>query len=202
MANRGKWLLALIAVTAAAALIRCDENTVTNTYGDGRFIMPLALGNMWSHEVVTTDSYSGDVWIDTCVQSVSGVTLIDNVRWYDLVSPCGKVGQKANLSDGLWTRLGPDEIYLIAKYPANVGDEWTRPGSSTRYLVASLDTKVSVPAGEFSCVVYRWSDEPNHYFGGSYYYSPGVGMIRSVYWLEGYSGVTTTVSSLIEYSVR
>ncbi|RKX29265.1 MAG: hypothetical protein DRP47_02195 [Candidatus Zixiibacteriota bacterium] len=195
-----KVMVVFTILCALMCVISCDDDGVSNNETSS-VIMPLTVGNSWTWERLGRDTLGDTIWIDTCHNIVVSDTTIDSETWYKLVSNCGKVGLKANRSDGLWSRISPDETDLIAKYPASVGDHWFNQGSTTQLSTIVTDTVITVPAGTYSCIGYQWDHINGSNSFGINFYAVNIGIVMHQYWPYGSleEQVTTT---LIDFDLK
>jgi hypothetical protein len=149
-------------------------------------IWPLAMGNSWTlrSEVydsngVLLDSSAFSFWVkkDTIINSTNCYML------FEMAIPLATYNM--NKSDGLWSlymSTSYQSSYLIYKYPATVGDQYSAPATidgvtaTVNYKLISTNASVSVPAGNFNCYQYQYTDSS----GGinNIYLCPGVGPIK------------------------
>jgi hypothetical protein len=159
------FLLPFIALVA----VGCTSTTHPNVLPSGsQTIWPLAIGNRWVFRATVFDSSGNQrsTWIDTL--KIVSDTLFGSDRWYVQVGFGGK-GKffLQNRANGLW---GDGLEY---EYPATRNDTY-RLGDSTKIIVISADSLITVPAGTFHTVVYQFPGPPLTYE----YFSPGVGPVR------------------------
>ncbi len=143
--------------------------------------MPLAVGNMWEYYVSKFDTFPMPAthYYDT-VQIVRD-TLINAEQWF--VDQDG-VGY-TNCSDGLWRKIRLNQdAHLALTFPGNIGDESLFIWELLYWIdisIDDMDTLISVPAGDFHCILYKgWSFGPlscqnDHYI----FYAPDIGLIKN-----------------------
>ena len=163
-------------------------------------IIPLNLNNSWNYHITAYDT-SGNIYMSVNVsEKINGDTIIENQKWYyqdKAALFC------ANKSDGYYTfdknALDTTRINLVYKYPCIVGDKYSY------WEVVKQDTQITVPAGNFNCVLYSYrlktSDSFNCY---DVYIKPGIGKIKSVqYGLVGNHPVFEwTIRELTSYNLK
>ena len=173
-----KRLLCLLPL--ALLFIACsDDNKGTNPT-QTQEVWPLKVGNQWVGEDTEVDSAGNILRVDTTILAVSKDTVIGGERWY-IITVNGnrdpEVPILASRSDGLWA--GGPSGGLFLKYPAAVNDTFMM--GSQVVVVESVHDTVTVPAGTFVCLNYKWpepstSERPYQL----HYYSPGIGGIKAV----------------------
>jgi hypothetical protein len=207
-----------IALFLLAVLLVCGCSREPITGPDKQsVILPLAIGNQWISRVSNFSSTAIGVvtstWMDTV--TVTGEETIDNERWFIIDS----MVSRTNRSDGMWVKLRGFDSWLVAKYPAAVGDTFSTRvtpdpfanDTTIIYLsVVSTSTSVTVPAGTFQCMEYK----TNIAVRGSvlleaqedhYYFAPGIGMVKSETVLVAPGGSMTIPVrrwELVEYKVK
>ena len=106
--------------------------------------------------------------------------MISNEKWYWL-SNYPLAFKFTNRADGLyaWYDLVAPNPYLSAKFPALKGDSYALldGGPVRNAVVLSIDTLVTVPAGQFHCYLYefRFMSDSTLQFEG--FRCPGVGNV-------------------------
>jgi len=179
-------------------LSACSNKGTNNELSDQQ-IMPLAVGNSWTFMELPAPGFSGDTTVYT--QSVTKDTLmsitinsvIDIGHWFKVAGFLGMPPTFfANRSSGFFQTFfyfdGTSTqviTTLVAKYPATVGDLYSQAfpppiqNVSQRVEVLDTDSVITVPAGTFTCYVYRitlLSDGRRIYDA---FYSVGTGLIKS-----------------------
>jgi len=162
-----------------------DYSWTFTTLGE---IMPMTVGNWWRYHVERWDTLGRETadYYDSII--IVRDTMIEMESWF--VDQLG--GTYSNRPDGLWKYASDGKAYLLAKYPADVGDTYV--GCSPYYYpvmptveVLALDWQVTVTPGVYSCYRYYMvynAYEPTVYY---YYFSPDVGMIlRETFMLHNY----------------
>ena len=195
--------LTLILLLSIAALLPACSNNNDNDVTQGEpavKIMPLAISNEWDFNVVRVDSL-GDT-IQSLAQSmvIIGDTTVSGVTWYEyrmgFNQESGPFPMMASKADGLWAK-GPDSTdlpYLLAKYPASVGDTWKNADETDTFYVEAVDLSVTVPAGSYDCIKYaihRPDGDSTHS-----YFSPGVGLVKQTFFATDGSQVRTELKSV------
>lgn len=181
-----KYLLAIISIV----MISCSNDSSTNADNEGQEgIIPLQVGNTWNYETFLYDSVGTLANTDTEYREVISDTLIDGDRWFKTNFLAEYL---SNRSDGLWQRnrrffYTPenknkelDEPWFRIPFPLKL-NETKKVGAAT-YTLVEEDVTVEVPAGTFSCYVYRKNYSTSlgvpEYF---VYYSPKVGLVKETW---------------------
>lgn len=189
--------LALFMLTSCQDAVDYDPNMKT-IYIAADHILPLKSGNTWIYKVSSFNSLGDveEVFYDT-VAAYPGAD-----GWFTLKDQNNVVyklfGGTAlkNMDNGLYARIGLADLYidkLVFEYPASIGDELAFENSviinedtcSMIRKVNSLDEKLTVPAGEFSCIKY-WDkaltkeSEIVYNPWNIFYFTPKTGMVKSI----------------------
>lgn len=156
-------------------------------------IRPLTIGNQWFG---TRERYGQAGMIETyhSTATVVGDTTVSDTLWFEIFHETDDTSQFAftwssylrDDSVGQWEAMSfAHPATLLAKYPANALDSFPLYVGAfdtiVPLVVTSIDTILTVPAGEFSCYNYsytilaNWDDT----ITVSYWFSPGVGMIKT-----------------------
>jgi len=187
-------------------MISCADNSTNVETQEQEGIIPLHVGNTWKYEISLYDSVGTLVNTDTEDRKVLSDTLIDGERWFK----ANFLGlYVSNRSNGLWQRNQrfpylPDsenkelgEPTFRIPFPVRL-NESIKVGAST-YTLIEKDVVVNVPAGTFSCYLFRQNYRTTlgvpEYF---VYYSPEVGLVKEIWekeynpsdpkWFSYYSG--------------
>ncbi len=161
-------------------------------------IVPVAVGNSWSYMELPAAGFSGDTIVYTLIitkdtmmtLNIGGIINIG--RWFRVTGLAGiPPTYYADRSDGNWMTFFINDglniipvISLVAKYPASIGDTYTRlypppiNTGSQNVEVISTGASVTVPAGTFSCVGYRMTLLSDGRRQADAYYSLGVGLVK------------------------
>ncbi|MEW5796869.1 MAG: hypothetical protein AB1772_10990 [Candidatus Zixiibacteriota bacterium] len=171
---------AIILVFTLILLAGCDSSDKSTNPTPPKQILPLTVGNFYVYENAVLDSAGSVIGADTVIWTVAKDTIIQNERWY-IMTVNGVRDPEVSLpttnrGDGLWVD-GPSG-FLLFKYPAAVNDT-VFFGSDTS-TVESIHDTITVPAGTFECINYKWvgsRDEDRAY--QYHYFSPGVGHVKT-----------------------
>ena len=162
-----------------------DENT-NITYGeDTSVILPLEIGNTWTHDNVTSHGTSSET---LTVVSVSNIGGIDVYRTNYSTGAYEYLGN--HIGNGLYF-YGDNTTgyiippYLFLQYSCSVGDSWTFDRYGGTYTVQDISDVITVPAGSFECIVYYYrrstaSGLTEHYE----YWAPGIGLVQNNVYLD------------------
>jgi hypothetical protein len=163
-------------------------------------IIPLNLDNTWNYHVTAYDT-SGNIYFSANISDkIMGDTIINGQRWYYQDKGALYFTIK---SDGYYTidRYAMDtaKINLAYKYPCNTGDKYSN------WEVVKLDTQITVPAGNFSCVLYSYRLKTGDSF--SYYdvyIKPGIGRIKTATYgfVDNHPIFVWTIKELISYELN
>ncbi len=168
-------------------LSSCTKSNPAGPSPSNSEIVPLTMGNAWTYRSImysATDSVLGDGPLSILVNrdtTISGVHLFSYWGW----AAEGDSGL-TTYADGYFT------LYL--KYPVDKGATFYAWGFSV--LVSTLDTTISVPAGSFHCIDYKFYDQ--NYLNGEYFACPGVGVIK----LLSYFGSNDTAAASVIQNVQ
>ena len=170
------WRLGVLFI---ALNFNCSDNSNPSGVLPPTEIIPLAVGNTWTHiGTVYADTIGNVSYIDTVTIQFTGDTIINKHTWF-----CEKrMGPyHTNMADGyyVYDREAMDTIKLYYPYPCKVGDK------SFMWEVVNTDTQITVPKGKYSCILYEDKFESeNHQYLLQMFVAPGRGWVKSV----SYSG--------------
>ncbi len=146
-------------------------------------IFPLKVGYKWNFLAVRNDSVRSNH-----VNEVTKDTIYDGQPWFILTYDTAIHTICKNQTGGWWFLYSaaagaPGVPALYYKYPAQVNDQYFTIDSSL-VKVVSINEKVTVAAGTFTCyhyhmIHYRESYECEEYF------APGTGFIKHVIYVTG-----------------
>ena len=173
--NRNLFIVAILLSNSCSDFLSDSNNSIA--------LIPFKLNNQWEYADTKYDS-SGNIWLaDTIIYRVDKDTIINNQRLYRYDSYFFYTIK----SDGIWMYefIGDSTRQtLFLKYPCNIGDTYLftfgRPNTVT---VTSLNEKVTVEAGEYSCIKYHFEYYPSSPYV-NIYVKPGLGIIKQ----ESFSG--------------
>lgn len=156
---------------------------------DTTTIMPLKLGNSWSYKVTMFDTSKNVDTTFAVFMFLASDTVINSEHWYD--DSRGYI--YSNRSKGLWRAINSDTNYF-ALYPANKNDKFQILWDTA--TVISTDSTIVVPAGKYSCYVYKARYSLR-------FFSPGIGLIYAEeYYHAAYSNDFILKWELTTYSLN
>ena len=203
------YLIVLLALSISI-IFSCSDTTEPEP--EEQVIMPLVIGNTWEYEYqevllwVYNDSLHIDVYKDTVFNEVTYRRIVEYegfllaVYYYDYSSWGDHSYLYRNEDLGLVSYGSVDEDdgeisfysepYLIALFPAMVGDLWKQYSSDNYiYECVEINEQVTVPAGTFNCYVYEGTRISDGELVHIYYYAPNIGLIGyKLYRGESYQG--------------
>jgi hypothetical protein len=176
--------LFVVLILSAFAFGACDGGSGDSGGGDSRsggVILPLALGNIWTHS-----------WIAGAVSSstTTSVSAIQNIAGEDTyrTGTATLYNYYRNHDDGLYDYGNNLEIYasqrLYLKYPCSVGDTWSYDGGTLE--VMSTSAPVDSDAGTFNCIEYYFykNNSDGTFSEHMEYWFPGVGQVLQYIYLD------------------
>lgn len=201
-----KYVLAFLGALLLAS--GCGRDTAND-------LLPLAVGHEWV--TFTLDAVTDSTAVpDTGRMVITADTNIAGETWYVAVltrlgMPDTVVLRLVNRPDGLWSWMQSDKGITLptlwAKYPATRDEiyQWTPiPELTMPVQVMAVDSLITVPAGQFSCVAYKFVDTKNSPADSSvsiYFFAKGVGVIRKqVYVFQGGVGFGISQEELVRYT--
>jgi len=156
----------------------CSENS-TESNPNNISLIPFKLNNYWEYAHIIYDSGGNIIISDSALYKVDKDTFFLNQRYFGYED---SRFYYTNKNDGLWMyELIGDSVKngIYLKYPCNVGDSYVFIfGRPLNVTVTSLNEKVTVEAGTFSCIQYRFRYTPTSPYSYTYV-APGVGIIKS-----------------------
>jgi len=187
----------------------CNNNVVDPSSSSNVHLIPFSTSNKWIFSQTTYDSLGSvsSVYLDT-IQFLD--TIISNITWFHTKN---NDWAYANSNSGVISRLIDDNhIFLSYKYPAVQGERYGSPSLAhadignawlvdTEYYttVLQIDTVISVPAGNYHCLLYQTrSYNSNIGFYENEYISPGYGWIK----LETYFIYNSSKNYYLKYSLE
>ena len=196
--SKEKLLFGLIALALFVTLIsscKKDDNPVgaNPPIGDS-YIWPLKLGNVWIYKITEYDTAGIIIQARFDTTKILRDTTISNEKWYQLSESRYFLTNRTN---GLWAldlSLPSPSPELLLKYPGLVGDGWNYrvPGGgpdSLRVTIVSTSTPITVPAGNYSCYFYRFTEQSLPTRAKSEdYFAPNVGPVLEEYFESTTSG--------------
>ncbi len=193
----------LLPLVCATLLAACGKHQGSPSRQDQEskspVLIPFAVGKAWSYDFAAFDSLGNKLSSQPTRTVVTRDTLVGAERWYALQDDAVRdEGQPpsyaANRADGVYLFGRQGEGSLLYKYPAVRGDE------CPPLIVASTDTLIRCPAGEFRCYLYEsvstYTPVPHRSFTvvTRDFIAPGTGLVRheaTTTWTDTETGKTT-----------
>lgn len=156
---------------SAGLCCKKDDTAVGNQLPtDNRELIPLKVGNKWvAHS--TTYNPGGTIIADRADSlEFLADTVMQGQHWFNM-SNVTLVGKK---SDGVWFWNGSNPAELVFKFPAVPNEVYQT--SAGQAVVLSINTRITVPCGTYSCYVYK---RPFGFGGNQYHYIvPDSGIVK------------------------
>ena len=161
-------------------------------------IIPLAVGNQWVMQTSYFDTLGNLSSTSQDTIKVIGDTIIQGQKYYVMLNLYA-LTYMSDRNDGIYVLDVNDyQSSMFLKYPAVRNDSYSL--ESTNYSIASTDTMISVPKGNFHC--YQYSLSASGINIPVYdYYSPGIGYVQQefAYLNKPLIGVRR---QLVDYSLK
>lgn len=210
----------LLLLVSLLLIISCSKDKSTNP-SNSEVVVPLTIGNEWIY-VELDDDLNIEEWSKQSVienrtinlnnQDIDVAVLADYSK--DSIYDAWELHNGRNLyknnSDGLYyygfidegENGTKDSIYFLeetlkVKYPVNVGDSWVWQ-SGLEWTCIAVDEEISLPAGDFSCIVIRANISHEDEWYIYRYYCINVGLVASYY--SGVEGVPEGWTKLESYN--
>jgi hypothetical protein len=194
-----KQLFYLLVILFIALLIGCKKNNIVSyNVNSSQNLIPLEKGNTWYYSGIVYDTLGTIKDNYSLVYDVRGDTIIFGKKLTPYSGYYVTNTDSGLLAFGgysLYPAAPYDTVvhyYLLYKYPAKTGDRFDQGRR-----VGTLDTVIVVPAGSYHCIRYMlYYDNVLLYED---YISPGVGLIKSVYYFAFfYSKNPSAINGFIE----
>jgi len=171
-------------------------------------ILPLNKGNIWIYQNYFIDSKDSllDYGIDTI--EVLSDTIVDDIR-FSYIKYFSRIFSIGYINDSLFSYVDPNynlKHYLIYTYPCKAGDFYLSNFGICK--VENIDTTISVQAGKFRCIKYKFYARmgAGNGFDDYHYCSPGVGLIKIEHFENSYSQdevfIKKSEKELISYNIK
>ncbi len=182
-------LIALFVITGCGTRESADSDTsqpaqteqdqASAVIAEGGDIMPLAAGYRWEFQNQQMNPNSGQLEkTSNIIYDITADTLIEGETWFKINGMGPESTWGANRDDGFWIIAPTGQPMLMAKYPAEAGDEFSRVQGGVAFTkVASGGESVAVPAGSFQCLKYIQEFAGSGHVTNSYF-APGVGPVK------------------------
>ncbi len=204
-------------------IISACSNKGTDPVDSAQQMMPTSVGNSWNYVELPAPGFSGDT--NSYTLSITKDTVMNLIinsvndigHWYRVTGLAGAAPTYyANRSGGFWQTFfyndGTNNIVitsLMAKYPAAMGNMYSRPypaplqNVSQEVEVISTDSIISVPSGNFTCHVYRVTSSSDSRRLYDAFYALGVGLVKiHVYGLAPADNSITGETRLTGFNVN
>ena len=164
--------LVLFSLTIILLLSSCknEDNPVNQNYLPE--LLPLKIGNWWAFQRTDFDSTGNIVSTFADTMRVLRDTVIQNEHWF-----ITNHGIYRNAKDGLRYWSWSDNSSYVYSYPANENDIFIMGSAIVK--VKSVNEKISVPCGDFSCYHYQAELSQLYNWQINYFLSPGIGFVSS-----------------------
>jgi len=141
-------------------------------------LTPFKIGNRWIYEISIMDTTTGRLVPDLLdTFTVSRDTTINGELWH-MIDGMGPKGSLAiNREGGQWIIAPDGKPYLIAKFPAAAGDEFSGMGGQVINRLEKTGVEITVPGGTFYCYQYSQIFGPQRRLTYNYF-APGVGLVK------------------------
>jgi hypothetical protein len=136
-------------------------------------LIPLKVGNLWIYKTEQLDKDGSPVVINYSYMSVLADSTIDGIK-YSIRNGNNRGDLCTNTNDGFNIYLRGQSPVLDLKYPVKLNETFMRRNHDTTY-VTSLDEKIEVPAGNFTCIKYETFNNGSKLI---YHVCPNVGIIK------------------------
>ena len=183
----------------------CSERSVSEPDNTEKQtpVVPLSVGNYWNYNTKDSIHSTGQVFNYNTFFCVYGDTVINNERWY-LWGPYEKsdvwyINKQYGLISLSIFKSGDEtsiRIDTTFKYPVILGDKYKN------LEVLSVNEKVAVPVGTFSCIHFRYTIIGNPSDIIDEYFAPGIGRIKTVSNSILNGSKWTYTLELIEYQIK
>jgi hypothetical protein len=176
----------LICITYLFLVASCSDKS-TNIPSTPQSIFPMSVGNSWTYNNYTFDKIKKDSMIFNKSETlnIDSFLIINNEKWYHGIFDDEYLF--TNRSDGFW-RLAQndnheyiiDSAELFIKYPTSIGDKVYLKDKKNPLETVELNVTVSVPAGTFNCVKYKYhsGDDSTYNMTENMYLSPRIGLVK------------------------
>ena len=187
----------VLAIALITGLYGCEEHDIAPT----RDFFPLEQGTKASYRTECVFSWNQSVWaVDTITLSVSGDTLIDNLRYKKIVNAFGGVEKVVRREGDQYfgmnheVYIGFTKEYMFLDVTRKAGDRWehikNEGTTKTEYVVKEVNAKHVVNGVEYTNVIKLEVNYYDNYDDGvnlklrhtaTHYYADGVGEIYAYY---------------------
>ena len=167
----------------------CNENSTDSNSSDS--LIPFKLNNSWEYSHFIYDTSGNVMGTFTATERIIKDTIISDIHFYKYDNSARHLTSK---QDGIWmyfiSDTGVGESSLYYKFPCKAGDIYNvtigRPPAVASVL--STNDTVTVEAGTFNCILYRFEFDIDHF--SNTYIAPGIGIIKHEFF-EKYQTIAT-----------
>lgn len=171
-------------------------------------ILPLNEGNIWVYQEYLVKGKDSLVKYEIDTIRVLSDTIVNDLRFY-YVNYLGSVYDFGYLNDSLNGFVDPNhkfvKPFLLYSYPCKTGDFYL--SNFGMCVVKNIDTTITVQAGTFKCIKYKFyvTMGGGNGFEDYHYCSPGVGLIKIEHFVNSYSQqdifIKNSEKELINYNL-
>ena len=169
----------------------CFSIIACNYIITAQVIYPLSVGSKWNIRETKYDTSDIPTSNFTFQTQIYRDTIISNERWFTADNQ--GVFWYSNRLDGLYSFDHDQQPFMFYKYPAAKGDSYIRLDDSI--FIKSVDSMVSVPAGNFSCILYQIINRKTKYIYAEDFVSPNVGGVRTKQYYRSLEGLLFAYTS-------
>jgi len=180
----------LIVIFLMFSTISCkqeESNPVGSNTNSSKTMFPLAVGNVWTYTYTSYDSIGNITSQGYSIDTVLSDTTINSEKWYTF----GRGSFYIAKEGGVWT-MPPEELHF--KYSANPGESYSASGQTVTVL--SISKSVTVPAGTFQCIGYKFQFFPGSQSYAELYLGAGVGLVSNSFYSAKVSGEVYKLHSI------
>lgn len=158
-----KYISLLLTIISTIFIIGCESND----------LIPLKVGNLWIYKSEKFDNDGNPANSIYSYMSVLADTTIDGIK-YSLRNGNNRGEFCMNNNDGFNIYMKGQSPILDLKYPVKLNETFLRRNHDTTF-VTSMDEKVEVAAGKFTCIKYETLSGSSKLI---YHVCPNVGIIK------------------------
>lgn len=202
MSAQQRWLMIAVCIITISG---CEKLTFQGT-GRPAVMMPLVVGNTWSYLLSEYDTTGALVDSFTFSRAILSDTVISAEHWYDIDPIRSNCYCYCNRDDGVWIQTSGVTPFLIAKYPAEIGEQWLAVDGAYIIEVTGVGVAGVVPAGTFVGYEYKWyRASPSAVFDEiREFWCPGIGNVSERFYNKNRFGFLMLESKreLVRYSIQ
>lgn len=154
-------------------------------------LFPMNMNNIWYYRAQERGYNSTTVTINNYDLKINYLISVNNNNYYNLTHANYRRYFPAYFStdDGIFvsfTELNVDNPSLVFKYPTFAG-ETNIVDSKLTVVTHSVDTTVTVPAGQYNCIHYEYIyNSPSLVYSRHFFFYPGIGIIAQSGYMPEY----------------